>query len=136
MGRPHFIKGNIMPKPKGKSKAPASPVLDMPVPPSTTSKEEDPKVVKPRVVTVKRAAGAAFSGNADTMYSSAGGKAYNPRATHNAEAWDKVQKVLGAGQKAKYVDLCKVLEEHFKYSEENHYNFLGYMVRRGSLHIL
>lgn len=98
-------------------------------------KKEEKSLPKERVVTAKKAVGAPITGAGDAVYTSVGGAAYNPRATHNAEAWDKVQKVLGANQKATYAELCKVLEEHFKYSAENHYNFLNYMVRRKSLFI-
>lgn len=98
--------------------------------------EKEVAVPKERVVTAKRAVNAPVVSNGDVVYSSAGGVAYNPRVTHNAEAWDKVQAVLGTNQRATHTELCAVLVEHFKYSAENHYNFINYMVRRKSLNIV
>jgi len=103
-----------------------------------TPKAEVPEIVVPkvRVVTAKKAVNAPLIGEGTTVYTSVGGVAYNPRATHNAEAWEKIGKVLGTSQKATHAELCAVLGEHFKYSEENHYNFLNYMVRKHHLHIV
>ncbi len=66
-----------------------------------------------------------------------GDSKYSPRVTHTEAAWEKVQKCLMAKKnKASYKDLCDVLEHHFTKPDEDHHDFIGYMVRRGALTIV
>ena len=62
---------------------------------------------------------------------------YAPRVIHTVEAWIKVQKCVDEHKgKASYKQLCDVLAVHFTKTSENHHDFIGYMVRRGSLVII
>ena len=59
---------------------------------------------------------------------------YAPRVDHTVAAWDKVQAALIKGKgTATYKQLCDTLEVHFNRPDENHHDFIGYMVRRGAL---
>ena len=60
---------------------------------------------------------------------------YNPRVAHTIEAWEKVQKAMGAVGMASHAVLCTALAEHFTKVKENHHDFIGYMVRRSSLRV-
>ena len=60
---------------------------------------------------------------------------YNPRKAHTIEAWEKVRKCMTVKGVASHSELCDALCEHFTKTDENHHDFIGYMVRRSSLTI-
>jgi len=68
-------------------------------------------------------------------YALVAGAKYNPRVSHTIEAWTKVQNCLGT-KGATYADLCKALAQHFTKADENHHDFIGYMVRRGTVKVV
>lgn len=66
-----------------------------------------------------------------------GEKPYSPRADHNLQAWEKVQKVLAANKKEATPDQLKaVLGKHFSKPDQSHYDFVNYMVRGGHLEVI
>lgn len=108
--------------------------------PSTTPEAQKPEVKKEpkvRVVTAKKAAGFEYAGGiADQKYTLNGGTKYNPRVHHTVEAWEKLQKAMGAKGEATHKELCDALSQHFKHTEENHHDFIGYMVRRKAINVI
>jgi hypothetical protein len=92
-----------------------------------------------------------------------GATAYNPRVQHTAQAWNRVVAMLEAAPskttnveweeadgdkrtvkkakvakvspkgKATHAELCAALGQHSNKLDENHHDFIGYMVRRNAL---
>ena len=64
-----------------------------------------------------------------------GGSVYNPRAAHNILSWERMLEVLTkAGDKgAAGADLAKVLTVNDKHPDKTHFDFVGYLERRGAL---
>ena len=88
-------------------------------------------------VTAKRLAGAkCMASMADVVYSSKESANYNPRVSHTQEALEKINKCMGIKQSATHKELCDALATHFTKTDENHHDFIGYMVRRKVLHIV
>ena len=57
---------------------------------------------------------------------------YRPRKDHTRVAWEKVVAAIQAGLTS-HEELCRALDVHFSRVDENHHDFIGYMVRRGNL---
>ena len=66
-----------------------------------------------------------------------GGAPYNPRVEHNEVAWDNIRKsIKDNGGISTHKQLCEVLKNHHSKTGEHHQDFIGYMVRRGSLSVV
>ena len=76
------------------------------------------------------------AGLAAIKYTTKGGAPYNPRVTHTQEAWTKVQQCMGVKQVATHKQLCDALATHFTRTDENHHDFIGYMVRRKAMSVV
>ena len=88
-------------------------------------------------VSVRKAAGASCPASmADIKYTIKGGAPYNPRVSHTQEAWEKLQKAMGVKGIATHKQLCDALATHFTKTDENHHDFIGYMVRRKAISIV
>lgn len=61
-----------------------------------------------------------------------GEKKYSPRVEHTIAAWEKVSGALPAkGEK-----LAELLKQHATRPDEDHYDFIFYLQRRGALRIV
>ena len=97
-------------------------------------KAEKTKVAEIPTISVGRAANADCpAGKAGLKITSKGCDKYAPRVVHTEEAWAKCQKALGHNQLTTYGDLCTALAVHFTRMEENHHDFIGYMVQHNKL---
>lgn len=66
-----------------------------------------------------------------------GEAAYNPRVNHNEVAWDNIRAALKEGKGVvTHKRLCEVLKQHAAKTGQHHQDFIGYMVRRGSLAVV
>ena len=109
------------------SKAKATPVA--PVAPEATTDVA--------ALTVGKVAGANCPPSmAAVKYTIRDGAPYNPRVTHTQEAWVKLQKAFGTSGVATHQELCDALAVHFTRTDENHHDFIGYMVRRKAISIV
>jgi hypothetical protein len=61
-------------------------------------------------------------------------KVYNPKAAHNVTAWANVQAAIKAGNNT-HAALCAVLSTHSAFSNLNHVDFIGYMVKGGHIQL-
>ena len=113
-----------------KSKKVVTPVVEAPV-------VEAPVVEAPVVEVVLTPGRKAGFEVADTfsgiMYTLSGGAPYNPRVSHTKEAWAKMKKVFGTSGMATHKQLADALSVHFTKVNENHHDFIGYMVRRKAI---
>jgi len=71
-----------------------------------------------------------------------GDKPYNPKASHNIAAWNRVQKALAKGpadhtaiRKALSYTDTEMKNKELGLKQQNHYDFIGYMLRGEHLRI-
>ena len=109
---------------------PVAPKAEAPKPEAPKAEAPKPKVAaKPK---------AKISPILDKKYKMGTGK-YNPRAEHNAIAWENVTAAITIAGKgtATHGELLKTLTKHAtKWSaetEENHHDFIGYLERRDAI---
>ena len=106
------------------------------------SKSAKPKVVKTKVAPVAIVAAPVVDDTSRTAPSSIsaatfyfGGNPYNPRAEHNVQSWHSMTKHLVAGgdKGASGEVLAQELTVNGKHPDRTHYDFVGYLERRGAL---
>ena len=92
-----------------------------------TKAAEKPKPLDPKDVVIP-------GDVANTTYFQ-GKNPYRPRAAHNARAWGEMQTALTkAGDKGvKGSVLAKALLVNDKHPDKTHFDFIGYLERRGAL---
>ena len=99
--------------------------------PTVKKTKVEPTVVKADEVVVNRTAPSSIS--AATFY--IGATSYNPRVAHTVDSWGKMCKHLNAGgdDGASGELLAAELTHHLTKPDATHYDFIGYLERRGAI---